>query len=208
MPLSHPLPDAVPTALPECQTALVPHGTAEGEPTEDHQVLLRLRDVVWLPVPNVVESASGPLPRDVRATSAVLLDRDAQHQVLLTRVAARGWDVPGGHVELGETSQQAATREVSEETGLVLSPTALRPAGHVRLRVQAARPAGYRYPYPDSCMVAWSAGVGQVSPPVLPSEGSECVDAAWFSMHDAREHLKGGPWWPLLKHQGNHPDGQ
>lgn len=180
---------------------------AGAQPAEDDAVLLRQRDVVWLPVPNLVTSVSGPLPPGVQATSAVVLVRDAQRHVLLTNVAARGWDVPGGHVEPGESSQQAAAREVLEETGLKLLPTLLQPAGHVRVCVQAARPPGYRYPYPNSYMVAWSARVKQVSPRLLPRAGSECLDAAWFSVQGAREHLEGGPWWPLLQHHVDHPDG-
>lgn len=186
----------------------MPDRTAKDEPAEAPEVLLRLRDVVWLPMPNTVESVLGSLPIGVQATSAVVFVRDDRHNVLLTRVATRGWDVPGGHVEPGETSQQAAAREVTEETGLVLSPTALQPAGHVRVHVQAPRPPGYRYPYPDSCMAAWSASAAQVRPPLLPTAGSECVNAAWFSPEGAREHLEGGPWWPLLKHHLDHPPGR
>lgn len=184
----------------------MPRWTPEGEPAENAAVLLRLRDVAWLPVPNVVESVPGPVPAGVQATSAVVLMVDAHDHVVLTRVAARGWDVPGGHLESGETSQEAATRELSEETGLVLAPTALRPAGHVRLRVRAPRPPGYRYPYPDGVMAAWSAGTEQLRPPLRPDAGSECLDAAWFSVEGARKHLDGGPWWPLLTHHLDHPD--
>jgi 8-oxo-dGTP diphosphatase len=35
------------------------------------------------------------------------------------------WSIPGGLVELGETSRQAIVREVREETGLEVEPTKL-----------------------------------------------------------------------------------
>lgn len=72
---------------------------------------------------------------------AVILDRG---KVLLARRAhtpMRGkWTLPGGAVELGETSAQAIVREVREETGLSVRPVALveivdridRRAGRVR----------------------------------------------------------------------------
>jgi 8-oxo-dGTP pyrophosphatase MutT (NUDIX family) len=37
----------------------------------------------------------------------------------------RGWDIPGGHVEPGETPIRAFERELAEETGCVLLPDAL-----------------------------------------------------------------------------------
>ncbi|WP_066633953.1 NUDIX domain-containing protein [Bordetella sp. H567] len=38
------------------------------------------------------------------------------------------WGLPGGHIEIGESAEQAARREIQEETGLV--PGALHPFGH------------------------------------------------------------------------------
>lgn len=40
-------------------------------------------------------------------------------EVLVTQHSShKGWDFPKGHLELGETSEQAALREVKEETGV------------------------------------------------------------------------------------------
>lgn len=35
---------------------------------------------------------------------------------------ARGWDIPGGHLETGETPEEAFARELSEESGCTLLP--------------------------------------------------------------------------------------
>ena len=47
--------------------------------------------------------------------------RDAQVAALIGRVDRRGrmlWSLPKGHIEMGETAEQTAIREVAEETGI------------------------------------------------------------------------------------------
>ncbi len=72
-----------------------------------------------------------PMKRDypdapIAGVGAVIID---QGKVLLIK---RGnpplfgeWSIPGGAVELGETARESVIREVREETGMVVEPTAL-----------------------------------------------------------------------------------
>src|SRR5438477_12578023 len=70
--------------------------------------------------------------RRVEETSAggLVVDRDAgaPRAALIGRIDRRGrllWSLPKGHVEIGETTEDAAIREVAEETGItgrVLAP--------------------------------------------------------------------------------------
>lgn len=60
----------------------------------------------------------GPRPRVVRQHSAGgLVVRDAQVLLIATAGGSR-WQLPKGRLEEGETSEQAAVREVREETGV------------------------------------------------------------------------------------------
>jgi ADP-ribose pyrophosphatase YjhB (NUDIX family) len=58
-------------------------------------------------------------------TSAGACIRDEQGRILLLRRSDGMWSVPGGGLEPGERLDQAVVREVREETGLEVEPTAL-----------------------------------------------------------------------------------
>ena len=64
----------------------------------------------------------------VGTTVAALVFAREGEQFALADIAGRGWCIPGGRLEAGETEEQAARREVWEEIGATLGP--LRLLGH------------------------------------------------------------------------------
>lgn len=55
-------------------------------------------------------------PRHIVSAAVVALDDDGR--LLLVRSPLRGWEMPGGQVEIGESLEAAARREVHEESGI------------------------------------------------------------------------------------------
>ncbi len=131
------------------------------EAREERSLQRTLAMLNWLPRP-FDETAD---PTHVTASAVVLGD---DGRVLLHRHKRLGiWLQPGGHIDPGESAEQAARREVAEETGITgtLAETVLHvdvhegPRGHVHLDVRwlVRTPAG-AVPAPDageSQDVAW-----------------------------------------------------
>jgi 8-oxo-dGTP pyrophosphatase MutT (NUDIX family) len=82
--------------------------TKSGRPRQPRRGAERLR--------TVHETSAGGLVID-----GIDLPREEQVAALIGRIDRRGrmlWSLPKGHIELGETAEQTAIREVAEETGI------------------------------------------------------------------------------------------
>jgi 8-oxo-dGTP diphosphatase len=105
--------------------------------------------------------------RPFLAVSAGIVRADKILIVRRGRAPAKGiYTLPGGVVEAGETLFEAAMREVSEETGLVIEPVAL--AGHREVIVRDASGRVERHFVVLSFAARWISGE-----PVLNDELSE-----------------------------------
>jgi 8-oxo-dGTP pyrophosphatase MutT (NUDIX family) len=70
---------------------------------------------------------------DVERDAVRVVLADASGRVLLFHVETEEvpggwWELPGGGIDPGESDQQAAVREIREETGLVLDPAQIGPS--------------------------------------------------------------------------------
>jgi 8-oxo-dGTP diphosphatase len=102
--------------------------------------------------------------RDGAATKVLLIRRKSPP-------FAGSWALPGGFVELQETLEQAALRELHEETGIRLAH-----ADQLR-----AFDAVQRDPRERVISIAFLAAVDDVSA-LTPTGGDDASEAAWFDV--------------------------
>lgn len=115
------------------------------------------------------------LDETIRYTADVVL-LAAGHVLLIQRrwdPHAGSWALPGGHVDAGETSLQAAVRELKEETGITVPVDALCQVG--------AFDAPGRDPRGRYVTVAYTA---TLSEPDAPTPLDDAADARWWPLTD------------------------
>jgi 8-oxo-dGTP pyrophosphatase MutT (NUDIX family) len=119
---------------------------------------------------------------DVLVAAGVLVRRG--EDVLLQRRGDDGtWGLPGGRLEPGETLEQAARRELLEETGLV--------AGRLDLLDVYSGP-DFVVSYPDgyrAFVVGATYGTDDVLGRPRPDEDGETVELDWFPAGGLPSHV-------------------
>jgi 8-oxo-dGTP pyrophosphatase MutT (NUDIX family) len=155
--------------------------------------------VPWIGLPHRMDVVhTRRLPEGYGVTTAFVLAVDADDRTLLTRVDRpdRGWEVPGGHLDPGESPVDAAVRELAEETGLVARPSDLGLIGGQQITVLEQPPADYAYPR-LAFMAFYTLRLPSRGPTTAPAPGSECTEAAWVDRAGLRRRCPTAAWHPL-----------
>lgn len=120
-------------------------------------------DVFYIPRPNRVEIVltNELAPLELTRT-AFLLPVCSDGAFILANNQRRGWEIPGGHIEPGESMEEAAVREVFEEVGA--SITKARPIGYLRMISEGDAPEHWRYPHPVSYQQFFTGDVREMIP--------------------------------------------
>jgi 8-oxo-dGTP pyrophosphatase MutT (NUDIX family) len=113
------------------------------------------RNISWLPLPNEGTTVLSTLLPPLTLIGTAFVLAFAGEHLLQAHLVQRGWDLPGGHIEAGESPEAAARREVYEETAARLGPLHL--LGYQHLRLLGPRPLPCRHSYPESYQVFYWA---------------------------------------------------
>jgi 8-oxo-dGTP pyrophosphatase MutT (NUDIX family) len=111
------------------------------------------------------------------SVAAVIHDH-AGNLLLQEKASGEGWSLPAGAIEPGETPQNAVIREVMEETGLTVTPTAI-------LGVFGGKE--FRYTYPNGDQVEYVVTLFRCQ--VLADQGSWADNETKSLRYFAREDM-------------------
>lgn len=121
----------------------------------------------------------------IMAGAGVILIND-KGEVLLQKRRDNGfWDIPAGSMELGESFEETARREVLEETGLVCGELEL-------FMTRSGKETYYEYPNGDQAYVAGLLFICRKFSGEMKVQEEEVIEQAFFSFDSLPDGLAPG----------------
>ena len=138
-------------------------------------------DKPWIPYKNKVEFyLSDQSDFDAPVTTVHGFFFNDNKELLLVEHCSRGWEVPGGHIEGGESFEEAMRRELLEEAQMEAS--ALLQLGYLKKIALEGKPIGCNYPHPLSYCIFYAGMISSVKS----FKGDGKIQAAsFFTQQDA-----------------------
>lgn len=125
----------------------------------------------------------GTQPVVVAGVSVIILN-DQQEVLLIQRTDNNLWGLPAGSIEINEAPEQAAIREVFEETGLTLEKEKL-----VLNQVFGGPDFFYTYPNGDQCSNIVASYMTQIFSGQLTTCTNETKNAKFFSWTELPQEI-------------------
>ena len=112
----------------------------------------------------------------IAAGSAILVFNEQNELLLQLRNDTNDWGVPGGGMELGDSFEETAHKELLEETGLVAGELEL-------LTIASGKEFYYKYPHGDEVYNATAIFKALNVSGELVNDGLESKDLRYFPIH-------------------------
>ena len=148
-----------------------------------NNIIFKKNDFDFMPKPNSIthyekEDLNGIDESLITCTYGFIFDEN--NNLLISLEGDRGWDLPGGHIENGESINKAFHREIKEEGGVTCKDVKLFCIAEMLVKSKDI-PKDYKYPIPKSYMLYYVAKVDKILE-FKPSE--EDLDRKFFSLEE------------------------
>ena len=130
------------------------------------------KDIDWLPKNSMMDIIFTEEPEvPVSAVFAFIFSEDKEFIYLMSNAnTQRGLDIPGGHIDPGETSLQALHREILEEVGLTI-----KDISYVGSQKIIKNVIEEKYPHHISAQNFYKATINETKTDILEKDSLGCI---------------------------------